>query len=183
MAVHLLAVFGRTLVELWTGDAVVAAQAAPLIGILAMGSALHGVMYLPYALQLAYGATALPLKINLILMIVQIPLIIILSIEYGALGGALAWLILHILYVALGTWLTHRQLLPEVGRTWLRDDVGIPLLVSAAVGYAAWQAMAAIHPSTAIAFVAAAFTGIVAVVISVWLSPHSLARIRAAFTD
>lgn len=46
----------------------------------------------------------------------------------------MAWLVLHVLYVLLGTWLTHRRLLKGVGARWLLQDVGIPLLLSIFVG-------------------------------------------------
>lgn len=129
-----LAVFAEDLVLVWTGSLSIASSVAPVIAMLAIGSALHGVMYFPYALQLAYGMTRLPLMINAILLIVLIPLIIFFAITYGAVGGAMAWLVLHIMYVMLGTWMTHRHLLKGVGVRWLLQDVGIPLLLSILAG-------------------------------------------------
>ncbi len=130
----MLAVFAEDLVLVWTGNQNIASSVAPVISLLAMGSALHGVMHFPYALQLAYGMTRLPLMINSILMIVLFPLIILFALTYGALGGAMAWLVLHVLYVLLGTWLTHRRLLKGVGARWMLQDVGIPLMLSIFVG-------------------------------------------------
>lgn len=130
----LLAVFAEDLVHIWTGNLEIASSVAPVISLLAVGSALHGVMHFPYALQLAYGMTRLPLMINSILMIVLLPLIILFALTYGALGGAMAWLVLHVLYVLLGTWLTHRSLLKGMGTNWLFQDVGIPLMLSILVG-------------------------------------------------
>src|SRR3990172_695786 len=63
-----LAVFAEGLVLVWTGNPSIASRVAPVIALLAIGSALHGVMYFPYALQLAYGMTRLPLTINIILL-------------------------------------------------------------------------------------------------------------------
>lgn len=129
-----LAVFSREVMLVWTGNSDIAASAAPVITLLAIGSALHGAMYFPYALQLAYGMTRLPLVINGILMVVLVPLVIILALSYGALGGAMAWLALHILYAMLGTWLTHRHLLKGIGAKWLLQDVGVPFALSFLVG-------------------------------------------------
>lgn len=125
-----LGLFAEDLVRLWTGNAVIAHGVAPLIALLALGSALHGVMYFPFALQLAYGLPSLSLKINVILMVILVPLIFFLARTYGAVGGAAAWLLLHVLYLMLGTWMTHRRLLPGTGRKWLLCDVGIPLCIS-----------------------------------------------------
>jgi O-antigen/teichoic acid export membrane protein len=125
-----MALFSRELVSLWTGNEAIAQSVAPIIAFLALGSALHGMMYFPYALQLAHGMPQLSFQINVILMIVLVPLTIFLARTYGALGGALAWLILHALYVVLGTWLTHRRLLVGIAKKWLFSDVSIPLVLS-----------------------------------------------------
>lgn len=131
-----LAVFAEDLVRLWTGDAAIASSVAVVIPLLAIGSALHGVMYFPYALQLANGLTRLPLKINIILVIVAIPLMTMLAFRYGVVGGAAAWLLLHVLYLLLGTLLTHRLLLRNVGWHWLVKDVGMALGISVMLGVA-----------------------------------------------
>lgn len=130
----LLAVFAGDLVQIWTGNPGIASSVAPLISLMAAGSALHGVMYFPYALQLAYGMTRLTLMISALLMIILVPLTIFFAMTYGALGGAMAWLVLHVLYVIFGTWLTHRRLLKGVGERWLFQDVGIPLALSLLAG-------------------------------------------------
>jgi O-antigen/teichoic acid export membrane protein len=136
-----LAVFAEDVVHLWTGNPAIAASVAPVISLLAVGSALHGVMHFPYALQLAYGATVLPLTINAILMVVMVPLIVFLSLSYGAIGGATAWLVLHLSYLLLGAWLTHRHLLRGIALKWLAHDVGIAFTVSVLAGVTAQYAI------------------------------------------
>lgn len=133
----LLVVYAEELVRIWTGNPAVASSVAPVIGLLAIGSALHGVMFFPYALQLAYGITRLPLTINMILIAILVPLIVFFTLTYGVFGGAMAWLIFQVLYVLLGTWLTHRQLLQGVGMLWLFRDVGIPFVLSSMAGIVA----------------------------------------------
>lgn len=129
-----VALMSHDLLKIWTGNVEVAAGVAPLLTLLAIGAALHGVMYFPYALQLASGMTALPLRINAILLTVMIPLIMYLAPTYGAVGGALAWVILNALYVPLGTWMTHRTLLKGLATRWLFVDVGIPALFALFIG-------------------------------------------------
>lgn len=130
----LLALFAQDLVTVWTGNVLIATSVAPIIALLAIGSALHGVMYLPYALQLAYGKTRLPILITFILMAFLVPLMVLLTLTRGAQGAAMAWLILHVVYLIIGTWLTHRYLLKGMAVAWISRDVGIPLLVTALVG-------------------------------------------------
>ena len=125
-----VAFFSEDLVHLWTGNAELAASVAPIVSILLIGTAMNGAMHFPYALQLAYGMTRLPLTINAILMIVLVPVIIFLALHYGAIGGAAAWAILNFLYLLLGTWLTHRSLLKGIALKWLLMDVMMPLSLS-----------------------------------------------------
>lgn len=130
----LFSVFSQDLIQAWTGDPVLASSVGSLLPMLATGTALHCVMYVPYALQLAYGMTRLPLTISALLLVAVVPLTIWLAAAYGAYGGALAWLALHVLYTVLGAWMTHRHLLKGLGGRWLALDVGIPLGLSALVG-------------------------------------------------
>lgn len=129
-----LAVFAQDLVIVWTGNPSIASSVAPVIALLVIGSALNGVMYFPYSLQLAHGVTWIPLTINAVLMCFLVPLIIYLAQTYGALGGALAWLISQVVYIMLGPWLTHRYVLKGLGSKWLFQEVGIPLTVSVIFG-------------------------------------------------
>lgn len=129
-----LVVFAERIVFFWTGNAVVAASAAPVIGMLATATALHGMMYFPYSLQLAFGMAKLALITNIILAVVLIPLVVILSQEYGANGGAMALLAFHILYVVIGVWAMHVYVLKDAGISWLFDDVSIPLIISMITG-------------------------------------------------
>lgn len=124
------AVFAEELLSLWTGNPALASSTAPIISLLLIGTALNGAMHFPYALQLAYGRTRLPLLINAILVVVMVPTTILLAIQFGAIGGAAAWALLNSIYLFIGTWLTHRSLLKGVGLKWLIWDVGMPLGLS-----------------------------------------------------
>jgi O-antigen/teichoic acid export membrane protein len=147
-----LSVFAVDVLTMWTRDADLARAAGPLVSLLAVGSALHGVMHLPHALQLAHGKTELPLIINGTLLVTFAPLIVVLAVARGATGGALAWLVLHSIYVVLSTWLTHRQLLTRLRWKWISRDVGTPFMVSAVVSVAAgWLATAFVFPGPRLA--------------------------------
>jgi O-antigen/teichoic acid export membrane protein len=138
-----MAFFAEDLVLVWTGDPVIAASVAPVIALLVIGSALNGVMYFPYALQLAYGVTWIPLTINIVLMCFLVPTIIYLAHEYGALGGAMAWMIAEVVYLVLGPWLTHRHILKGLASKWLLQDVCLPLVSTLLIGVAGHRAILA----------------------------------------
>ncbi|WP_223246891.1 oligosaccharide flippase family protein [Sulfuriferula thiophila] len=124
------AVFSNELLFLWTGNSSLASSTAPIVSLFLLGTALNGAMHFPYALQLAYGMTRLPLIINAILIMVMIPMTIFLALRFGAIGGAISWALLNGIYLLIGTWLTHRALLKGVGLKWLLWDVGLPLVLS-----------------------------------------------------
>lgn len=128
-----VAFFSNDLLFVWTGNSPLAASTAPLVMLLTIGTSLNGIMYFPYALQLACGMAWLPFLIAIALTLVLIPLIIFLVLYYGVLGGAAAWLVLNIIYLPFGTWLTHRYLLKGLGMKWLLEDVGLPLALSGLV--------------------------------------------------
>ena len=122
----LIAVYGMDFVRIWTGDAALAVSAGPIITLLAIGSALNGVMFFPYALQLAYGMTWLPLVTNISLICLMAPLVIISSKLYGATGAAFSWMTIELIYVVVGRWMTHRYILKNMNKGWILGDVGVP---------------------------------------------------------
>ncbi len=176
----LLAVYGGDLVQVWTGNTEIAAAVAPVIALLAIGSALHGVMHMPYALQLAYGMTRLPLTINAILMVILVPLIVSLATLFGGLGGAMAWFTLHVLYLLLGTTLTHRTLLKGLGGKWLLHDVGTPLVISALVGGFAFFYLRNMDGSIYLRLLGGATLAGLAALLSLAASPKLRAAVLAA---
>jgi O-antigen/teichoic acid export membrane protein len=125
-----LAMFSTEIFTFWTGDAELAKSLTFVVAFLVLGTALNSAMHFPYALQLAFGKSSLPMMINITLLIIFTPLLVLLSLQFGIVGAAATWGILNVLYLFFGTWLTHRHMLRGIGLRWLGGDVGIPLLVS-----------------------------------------------------
>jgi O-antigen/teichoic acid export membrane protein len=172
----LLVFYAEDVMYVWTGSADTALSVAPVIQLLAIGTALHGIMHFPYALQLANGMTRIPLRINLILMFFSIPMIIFLASSYGAVGGALAWAMVEMLYVFLGTWLTHRHILKGLAPKWLYQDVGIPFGISLVITALGWQVIHGIEPSLYVRVLLGTGFGIAATIFVVLTS----AQLRSA---
>lgn len=120
----------RPLVTLWLGNASAAAEVAPVAAWLAVGSALNGIMCFPYSLQLASGQPKLAFAIAVGLLITIIPVVLLLVVRFGILGGALSWAAINVLYVVMGTWLTGRKVVAFAGWSWLPRNVGIPALAT-----------------------------------------------------
>ena len=121
--------FAQDIILLWTRNPGVAMQAAPIAAILVLGTAVNGVMNLPYAVQLAFGWTRMAFMLVIGLLAVFVPAFIILISQFGPLGAAYAWLGLNVVYFAVGAPLTHRYFMPARGIRWLLDNV-LPGLVA-----------------------------------------------------
>ncbi len=132
-------ILAKDILFLWTNNIGLASTVAPILILLIIGTALNGIMIFPYALQLAYGHTKIPLTIVASLIIVYIPLTIFFVMTYGAVGGALAWAILNLIYIIFGTWITHQHLLKEEGFKLLIHDITVPLGASLVLGFIGWK--------------------------------------------
>lgn len=126
-----VSVFADPLVALWTGNAQLGVAVAPVVQLLMAGTALNAVMQFPYALQLASGRSHLAALISAILLCIFIPMLIILASTLGIVGAAAAWAIFNFLYLILGTWMTHRVILPGLALHWLARDVALPFAITA----------------------------------------------------
>ena len=129
-----LILLAHTLIFLWTGNANLASNIAPLAKILLIAYALHGLMYIPYALMLANGEIKSIFIVYVVLILCITPITIILSLANGAFGGALSQLILFICYFFLGIWITHKKYLKGYGLKWVIKDLFPPFGISTFIG-------------------------------------------------
>lgn len=124
------AAFAQDLLLLWTGDRALSAASAPIFALLVMGSALNGLMNLPYALQLAHGWTRLAFWINIVSVCIVVPAIWTMGREFGGVGAAFVWPALNLGYVIIAIPLMHRRLLPGEMLRWYWADIFPPLAAS-----------------------------------------------------
>lgn len=133
-----LVIAAHPLVLLWSGDPALTDSVAPMVMLLAAGSALHGSMFFPFAAQVAAGDSRTPVIINMIVLAFYVPALVALVLLHGAWGAALAWCLVFAVYLPLGTWITHRKIMRGRGRSWLFGDVFAPLAISTAIGATAY---------------------------------------------
>jgi len=131
-----LVAFSEPLLRMWTGNADMAREVAPLLVLLTIGTLLNGLMALPYHLQLAHGWTSLTIALNSFAVVVLGTAILILVPKFGATASAAIYACLNAMYVLVGVWLMHKRLLPLEKWRWYLRDTAIPLLVMASVGFA-----------------------------------------------
>lgn len=120
----------------WTGNAALAAQTAPVLTLYALGNAALAVGALPYYLQFAEGQLRLHLAGTALMVSVMLPCLVWATSRYGGIGAAGVWFGVNVLYLLLWTPIAHARFLPGLHWRWLSEDV-IPI-----VGLAATAALA-----------------------------------------
>lgn len=125
-----VALFSYEIVLLWTQSPITAEKSHLLVSILICGTALNALMFLPQALQLAFGWTRLSFFKYLISVILIVPLIIYMTANYGAIGAASVWLILNSVYVLFEVPLMHHRLLQSEKLRWYWQDLFVPLVTA-----------------------------------------------------
>ncbi len=128
-----LIAFAPLVIQIWTGNEDFATRAAPIARFLVAGTAINGLMNLPYALQLSYGWTSFSVRFAIAKLIVFLPLLLWVATRYGAVGAAATWPTLNACYMLIGVPLTHRRLLVSEAGRWFFRDIGRPLLAIVAV--------------------------------------------------
>ena len=124
-----LVFFAYDVLFLWTGDAALASKIAPPMQLLVIGSALNGLVNIPYALQLAHGWTRLAVGLNAVSLLLGIPVCFWAVQEYGMLGATFPWLLSNFLSVIIGIPLMHQRLLYGQAFRWFLKDNFPPLFV------------------------------------------------------
>ena len=128
-----LAFFSNEIVDLWTHDSHVVANASLLISFLMVGNVLHGLMHLPYALQLAFGWTTLAFSTNVIAVIVLVPAIYFSTTRWGAIGAAIVWVLLNLAYLTISAQFMYGRLLKSEKQRWYFNDIIKPIAAVVAV--------------------------------------------------
>jgi len=136
--VCVLAFFSYEILLIWTGKPEIAANTYILLTLVAVGTGLNGLMYLPYYAQLAFGITKIGFWQNMIAIIFLIPFMIYATLHYGAIGGALSWVILNFSYTIIGLQIMHRIILQGELKKWYLIDVGLPLLLAVIINGTAY---------------------------------------------
>lgn len=131
-----MACFPEASLYVLTADAALSDKAAPILMALLLGVACNGVMNVPYALQLAAGWTSLSVWFNLAAAVILVPLTWWLASRHGALGGAIAWSMVHVGHFVLMPTVMHRRLLPQHNLHWYLYDVALPSAAALATALA-----------------------------------------------
>jgi O-antigen/teichoic acid export membrane protein len=129
-AACILACFSKDVIWLWTQNPVIAERTYLLASILVMGTALNGLMNIPFILQLASGWTSLTFYASLAAVILLTPLTIFMTKWFGGVGAAMVWVIFNSGYILIIIPIMHRRLLPSEKLRWYKEDIGVPFAIA-----------------------------------------------------
>lgn len=155
----ILIAFAHDVLYLWTGNADLAHKVALPLATLVAGSALNGLMNIPYALQLANGWTRLAMGMNAASLLLGIPFCLWAVPHFGISGAACVWLLANLASVVISIPLMHRRLLRgEMARWYLRDN--LPPISAAAIAALALDFLLPPLPRTAHGIIWLAFASL-----------------------
>jgi O-antigen/teichoic acid export membrane protein len=129
-AVCILAVFPFEILKLWTRNETTAQNTWALLMVLAIGSAIFGVINVPYYMQLAHGWTKIVFWASLTSIIIVTPIMIVTVPIYGAIAGAVCWTFINLLHLLIYIQAMHRYTLKGEQWKWYFMDVAKPFAVA-----------------------------------------------------
>lgn len=130
-----LAVSAQALLRSWSGDAVLAERAAPILALYAIGNSLLAVSAFPYYLQYAKGTMRMHLLGNLFFLVLLLPAMVFASMKFGGVGAGWVWLGINLLYLLFWIPLTHRKIWQGIHARWMLRDVLAVAVPVAATAY------------------------------------------------
>ena len=126
-----IALCSESLLWAWTGDAVLAREAAPILTLYALGNGIMAVAAFPYYLQYAKGDLRLHLIGNAIFVVLLIPAVVMAANKFGGIGAGYVWLVMNALLFVAWLPLVHRKFEPGLNRLWYVQDT---LLIFVSIG-------------------------------------------------
>lgn len=160
----MLGVFAHDVLWLWTGQAELAAHIATPLRILVAGTALNGLINLPYALQLAHGWTRLTIFTNLACLIVGVPYTVWATHHFGLAGAASLVLGVNLVNFLVNIPLMHTRLLRgELKAYYLNDVMPAALIAFATAAFAKWLLGDIPRTASGIALLTAAGVGCIGI--------------------
>jgi O-antigen/teichoic acid export membrane protein len=125
--------FSRGILQLWTHDPIVAANASLLASLLICGSACIGLSSLAGYLAAAGGRPQVMTRTNIAAAMVILPAMALVVPRFGATGAALVWIGVSLFHLFGAVPMAHRHFLRGQLVQWYVDDMIKPILAIAMV--------------------------------------------------
>jgi len=125
----------------WTGDKLLAHDAAPILRLYSLGNGVLAVSAFPYYLQYAKGNLRLHLIGNALFVILLIPAIIWAASQYGGGGAGYVWLTMNVIYFIAWVPLVHHRFEKGLNIKWYSLDVLAIYLSAISAAYGLFMIM------------------------------------------
>jgi O-antigen/teichoic acid export membrane protein len=119
--------YSEELLVLWTRDPALADGAALTLSLLVAGSVLSGLNSMMSAVQMAYGAVRVVLRVGLCFVGLIFPTLVLLANLYAGQGAAFGLLLVNIITILLSAGITLTSLLKGQFTSWLVRDTLVPI--------------------------------------------------------
>lgn len=134
-----MAVYAYQLLFAWTGDALIAEHAAPVLRLYALGNGILAMSSFAYYLQYAKGQLRYHVYSCVLFLVLLMPAIIVAAIWYGAVGAGWVWLGFNLIYLLLWVAFVHHRLMPGLHKHWLLHDGVLVVLPSVVILWLSWH--------------------------------------------
>ena len=128
----ILFTYSEKILWIWSGNADIAHQAAPILRLYALGNVVLAFTAFPYYLQFAKGDLKLHFIGSFIFISWLIPSLTIASLNYGGIGAGYAWVVANFLYFSLWTPFIHKRIFGKFHRAWLLKDILLIFIIGIA---------------------------------------------------
>jgi O-antigen/teichoic acid export membrane protein len=100
--------------------------------LLLAGQIMQATSVVPFYLALAHGHTKMIVRMQLLGLALIAPLLIVLVGKFGVVGAGIAWLAMNVFTLCPFMYFLHRRFLRGELESWVRHDIGQPLLAALA---------------------------------------------------
>ena len=121
-----LSFYSHEVLLLWTRNEKVASHSGPILTLYVIGTAMNGIMHIPYARELARGNTRIFSLFNLAAIAVLGPMVWFLATKIGAIGSAIAWIALNAAYLIIAIPMVHTGMGRHERLRWYLRDITAP---------------------------------------------------------
>ena len=125
-----LSFYSHEVLLLWTRNEKVASHSGPILSVYVIGTALNGLMHIPYARELARGSTRIFFIFNLVAIAIIGPTVWYFAPHIGALISAIAWVTLNAAYFVIAIPLIHARMARGEQLRWYLRDVIVPAVAA-----------------------------------------------------
>ena len=125
--------FSSELIYMWTGNRDASVWGGPILSWYSLGNGILLIMAFQYYLQFAYGNLKYHIKGNLYFGGIQILCMTFAAYNFGALGTAITWFSLQLIFILFWPGFIHNKFVPGLHSKWVHRDI-LPSLITSISG-------------------------------------------------